>query len=52
MQETPNDDISFLDMQLSRSANDGPPAQGTDYAAMGIRNYDEVQMPRIQMEHD
>jgi len=52
MQETPNDKISFLDMELRHQANNGPNAQGVDYAAMGVRQYDEVTKPRLEAQHE
>lgn len=52
MQESPNNDISFLDMELKHQANDGPSAQGTDYTPFGLRQYDEVELPTMQAEHE
>jgi hypothetical protein len=56
MQETPNDAISFNDMELAEinegDCFPGAPAQGTDYAAMGLRNHDYVDLPNTQAEHE
>lgn len=52
MQETPNDCISFMDMEKAAAANDGAPAQGTAYANMGIRNYDESYLPKCHADHE
>lgn len=48
--------ISFNDMELKHiNGGDcfpGAPAQGVDYAKIGIRNYDEQYLPACQAEHE
>jgi hypothetical protein len=48
--------ISFNDMEMAKiNGGDcfpGAPAQGTDYAKMGLRNYDEKYLPDCQAEHE
>ncbi len=56
MSDGHDEGISFNDMELAKiNGSDcfpGAPAQGTDYARMGIRNHDETYLPNLQAEHE